>query len=102
MKIEIIELILCVATDQNEMLSQPIEVAKGADAGLYGPGGSLDSMALVQFIVEIEAALEEKFGIAVTLASERAMSQRRSPFMTIGSLADYAEELLKEEGCTKS
>lgn len=96
MKSEIVELVLRVATEQNPMLPRPIEVAKGAAAELYGPGGVLDSMALVQFIVEIEAALEEKFGVAVTLASERAVSQRRSPFLTVESLATYTEELLKE------
>lgn len=96
MKHEIVELILRVATEQNGTLPQPIDVAKGAAAGLYGPGGVLDSMALVQFIVEIEAALEEKFGVAVTLASERAVSQRRSPFLTVESLAAYTEELLNE------
>ena len=94
----IIELVLRVAAAQNAVLPHPIEIAKGSEAGLYGPGGALDSMALVQFIIEIEAALEEKFGVTVTLASERAMSQRHSPFLTVGSLAAYAEELLKEAG----
>jgi len=95
---EIVELVLRVAAAQSAVLPRPIEITKGAEAGLYGPGGVLDSMALVQFIIEIEAALEEKFGVTVTLASERAMSQRRSPFLTVGSLAAYAEELLKEAG----
>lgn len=95
---EIVELVLRVAAMQSATLPHPIEIAKGAEAGLYGPGGVLDSMALVQFIIEVEAALDEKFGVAVTLASERAMSQRRSPFLTVGSLAAYAEELLKEAG----
>jgi hypothetical protein len=98
MKNKILDLILRVAAEQNSMLPQPIDVAKGAEAGLYGPDGVLDSMALVQFVIEIEAQLQETFGLAVTLASDRAMSQRRSPFLTTGSLAAYAQELLKEAG----
>ena len=38
----------------------------------------------------------EKFGVEVTLADERAMSQKRSPFLTIFSLSAYARELIDE------
>jgi hypothetical protein len=34
--------------------------------------------------------VREQFGGSLVLADERAMSQTRSPFRTVGSLADYA------------
>ena len=102
MRSEITELILKAAENQSATLPRPIETAKGADAGLYGPDGALDSLALVRLIVEIEMAVEDKFGTPVTLANERAMSQKRSPFLTVGSLAAYIEELLSEAGVKQS
>lgn len=57
---------------------------------LFGAGGVLDSLGLVHLIVLLEARLDERFGIAVTLADERALSERKSPFRTVGSLTDYA------------
>ncbi len=98
MNSEIVELILKAADGQRASLPQPIETQKGADAPLYGPDGALDSLALVRLIVEIEMSLEDKFEMPVTLANERAMSQKRSPFLTVGSLATYIEELLNEAG----
>jgi D-alanine--poly(phosphoribitol) ligase subunit 2 len=96
MREEITKLILKVAEEQNPTLPRPVELHQGSEAGLYGVSGVLDSLALVRFIVELEAAVEDRFGKSLILASERAMSQRRSPFLTVGSLAAYIEEILKE------
>jgi D-alanine--poly(phosphoribitol) ligase subunit 2 len=94
---DILQLLLRSAEDMNPSLTSPIDIKKGADAALFGPQGALDSMGLVRFVGEIEAVIEDETGVSVVLASERAMSQRRSPFLTIGSLAAYVEDLLKEQ-----
>jgi len=46
-------------------------------------------MRLVSLIVAIEREVEDTFGIALTLANERALSLKVSPFRSIQSLADY-------------
>lgn len=56
---------------------------------LYGPDGHLDSVGLVSFIVALEEAVEEDYGVSLDLTDEKAFSQERSPFRTLGSLADY-------------
>ena len=63
---------------------------------LFGKGGQLDSLGLVSLIVEVEQQVEEELGITITLADERAMSQQKSPFMTIQSLSDYVSLLVEE------
>lgn len=80
--------------EQNE-----IEPGKdlGPDARLFGRDGMFDSLALVNLITSLEEAIEDKFDIAISLADERAMSQSRSPYRTIGSLAEYAAELIAEQ-----
>ncbi|BAI79865.1 conserved hypothetical protein [Deferribacter desulfuricans SSM1] len=64
---------------------------------LYGVDGVLDSLALVTLITDLEEKISEEFGKNITLADERAMSQRRSPFRDVKSLVEYIEILLKEE-----
>lgn len=86
------ELVLGVAREEN------LQGVHDQESILYGPGAVLDSFALVRFIVVLESAVEEKFGITVVLASQNAMSQKRSPFRTVQSLASYIEEILKEGG----
>lgn len=67
-----------------------------ASTRLMGTGGLLDSLDLVNFIVEIEEALEEEFEFELTLADEKAMSRRTSPFMSIERLSDYIIERIHE------
>lgn len=86
---EIVDVILEVAREMNESSGAAIAVEQGPDAALYGRDGALDSVGLVSLIVAVEQALEDRFGISVALADERAVSQKRSPFLTIGTLAEY-------------
>lgn len=64
---------------------------------LLGAEGILDSMGLVSLIVAVEQDVEDEFGKEITIADAKAMSQKNSPFRTVGSLVDYIENLLNEE-----
>ena len=64
---------------------------------LFGGNSKLDSLGLVNLIVAVEQNIEDEFDITITLADERSMSQKHSPFRTVGSLVDYIEMLLKEK-----
>ena len=66
------------------------------DTTIYGNDSRLDSLGLVNLLVTIEQNIEDEFDASLTLADERAMSQKHSPFRTIGTLADYIDMLLKE------
>jgi acyl carrier protein len=90
MKDKITALIVDVAkdiADENDLDStQEISAA----TRLFGEGGLFDSMALVSLVVAVEQSIEEKLGASVTLADEKALSQKSSPYRTVDSLADYA------------
>ena len=80
----------------NSELPPNHQIVKAPETRLYGPQALLDSLSLVNLIVATEREIEDAFGVSVLLASDRAMSQKRSPFLTIGSLASYIQELLVE------
>ena len=61
---------------------------------LFGETGLLDSVGLVSLVVALEQEIEDQFGEQVSLADERALSQRHSPYRTVSTLADYAAGLL--------
>jgi D-alanine--poly(phosphoribitol) ligase subunit 2 len=85
-----------VAADED--VSLPADL--GPDTLLFGKTGLFDSLGLVNLILAIEEAIQDDAGVAVSLADERAMSQSRSPFRTMGSLAGYAAGLVEEAGAT--
>ena len=63
---------------------------------LFGREGVFDSLGLVSLIVDVEQKIED-LGISIILGDERAVSQKRSPFRTVQSLADYACQLIQEQ-----
>jgi D-alanine--poly(phosphoribitol) ligase subunit 2 len=95
---QIITLINDALEELQEQLDYQIPLDRGAETRLFGREGALDSLGLVSLIVSLEQALEDEFQVTVALADERALSQTRSPFRTIGSLAEYAQNLVQAEG----
>jgi len=87
------------AIDEFNLQHPPEErLEKSAESVLFGPSGRLDSLGLVDLILATEQKITEDLDVAVTLADEKAMSQKTSPFRTVGSLADYIGLLLGEVG----
>ena len=89
-------LIINAVKEINEQLPQEQQVGQSTKTVLFGKDGKLDSLGLVNFLVIIEQNIEDEFDVSFTIADERAMSQKRSPFRTIGTLADYIDMHLKE------
>lgn len=91
---DLVSVILEAVKELNE--EQALEVPQDltADTPLFGPNGLLDSMGLVSLVVAVEQSLQDRFGVTVSLADEKAMSQANSPYRTIGSLADYASAVM--------
>jgi acyl carrier protein len=56
---------------------------------LFGQHGLLDSLSLVSLVVTVEQVVEDQYGVLVSLTDDKAMSQKNSPYRTIGSLTDY-------------
>lgn len=96
MKSEIVSLITAQVKAYNENLDEPVDLSAGEGSVLFGEGGVLASVDFVTLVLDIEEAVETATGQSVTLADERAMSQKHSPFRTVGSLADYIAGLLEE------
>ncbi|PHX05752.1 hypothetical protein [Vibrio splendidus] len=59
-------------------------------------GENLDSMGVVFLVTDLEAAISDEFDVDLTLADERAMSQKTSPFRTVKTLSKYVELLIAE------
>lgn len=72
------------------------QVPSERDTVLLGAGGAIDSLGLVRLVLLVERHAEEDSGAAISLTDEKAMSQRSSPFRTVGSLIDYLAGCLRE------
>ena len=93
MQERIIEIII---DETNAVLDEPMD-GLTTDTMLFGKSGLLDSMGLVSMIVAVEQDIEDMFNKTITIADSKAMSQKHSPFATVGSLAEYVTVLIKDE-----
>jgi len=82
----------------NDELPPDRQLIKAPETPLLGAQSVLDSIHLVSLIVTTEREIEEAFAVALTLADERALSMKESPFRSIQSLADYIALRINEAG----
>jgi D-alanine--poly(phosphoribitol) ligase subunit 2 len=95
---KIIENLIFSAVEEiNAQLQDERQLKKSAKTMLFGRDGNLDSLGLVNLLVAIEQNIEDEFDVSLTIADERAMSQKNSPFRTVGSWTGYIEKLLEEK-----
>ena len=90
------KIIFDVIDETNEELSGNEEIGTSVDTILFGENGALDSIGLVNFIVCLEQKILDELDIALTIADEKALSQKNSPFQSIKSLVDYSLILIRE------
>ncbi len=92
----ILEEVIYPAIDEiNSDKENDIRLQKAKTAELIGPNTVLDSIGLVNFIMIVEEKIQEKTGRSITLASDKAMSRKSSPFRTLASLEEYIGESLE-------
>lgn len=96
MRKEVLNIISETIKDYNDSLEKDDQIATDSNNSIYGNSSPLDSLGLVGFIVGLEQNLEDKFDQSISLADERAMSQKSNPYKNINSLADYIIKLLQK------
>ena len=90
------EIIIVLIEVINEYFeTQDINDKANEETVLFGKDSILDSMGLVNIIIDIESRFLDE-DIEISLTSEKAMSRRNSPFRTVNSLADYIVEQIEE------
>jgi acyl carrier protein len=94
--IDVVREVLFPVVDQaREAIATAKGLEKRLDAPLFGDS-DLDSLGLVRFIVLVEQRIEDVAGIRLSLASDRAMSRRTSPFKNLQTFADFIYECLAD------
>jgi len=88
-----IQAIYSAIEELNTQLTEGVEITQSEDVILFGEGTVLDSLNLVNLVMMVEQNIMMETGAEVLLASEAAMSRKRSPYLSVSTLADYAVEV---------
>jgi len=79
----------------NQTRPAPQRIGTAPETALLGEGGSVDSLGFVNLVVAVEEEIEEEFGVAVSIADEKARARTDNPFKTVGTLAEYVTALVE-------
>jgi D-alanine--poly(phosphoribitol) ligase subunit 2 len=94
---EATDIVIASINDLNQGRSAKQRIAPVPDTILFGSGGALDSLGLVELIVTIEERVKKASGVSVSLASDQALSQARSPFKSVRTLGEFLSRLTEDE-----
>ncbi|MBV6478906.1 MAG: hypothetical protein HGGPFJEG_01663 [Ignavibacteria bacterium] len=86
---QIREIIYESINEINSFFNKDKQLGIKEETVLYGQDSRLDSLGLVNLIVEVEQRLTDKLNLNIDLTDEKALSQNQSPFLTVKSLCDY-------------
>lgn len=94
---KITDIILSSIEEFNDSSDLDSPISNDLEVKLFGSSGQLDSIGLVNLIVIIEEQIDDELDINISIASEKAMSQKRSPFRSIAALSEFVELLVQDE-----
>jgi len=94
---QIAETVLRAIDNLNPQLPTDRQLERSLTARLFGREAPLDSLGLVNFIVAVEEQLSDDLDLTITLANEKAMSRKTSPFRSVDVLIDFVMEMLADD-----
>ncbi len=86
---DVVKVIYRVIDEVNTLLSGKMKLEKSLNTVIFGENGKLDSLGMVNFIVNLEDKIKEEFGFEIFLSDGKVISQENSPLRSIQALADY-------------
>lgn len=89
--------VLAAIDTLNPQLEADRQIERSLTARLFGREAPLDSLGLVNLIVTVEEQLSDDLDLTITLANEKAMSRRTSPFRSADVLIDFIVEMISDE-----
>ena len=92
---KVAETLLEVVDDLNRRLASDQRLERSTATVLSGENSRLDSLGLINFIVAVEQAIEDKFESTVSLTDDILLAATDGPLHTVGSLAGFIADQLK-------
>ena len=83
----VLQTIFGAIDEVNKMLAEEERLEKSLNTRLVGDGGGLNSLGLINFIVEVEGRIQKDFSLELNLVE--ALEAPEEPLKSIGRLAEF-------------
>jgi acyl carrier protein len=89
---KITELLYACIDSANRMLPLDAKLNKSPDTVLVGDGGVLDSLALINLLVDLEDALRTNLALECSLIDDDLLADAQGPYRSIANLTKWIVE----------
>ncbi len=86
-KENILQTIFGAIDEVNKMLAEEERLEKSLNTRLVGDGGGLNSLGLINFIVEVEGRIQKDFSLELNLVE--ALEAPEEPLKSVGRLVEF-------------
>ena len=93
-KEQIIQVVYKAIDEVNLQLPKDQWIIKRPETILFDPPNNLDSLTILNLIVETEQQIEKEFGIMILLTGDDLLNRNTTPLASIGKLTDHIYTLL--------
>ena len=93
----VVQLVLDALSQVNAGRTPDLQIPVSPEICLFGSNSHLDSLELVNLILDVEGQVNQTFSTPIMIMDERALSLERSPFRSVDTLTDYIVQLLEEQ-----
>lgn len=90
MRDKIFSIIKEAVTELNEELDYDTLKDVSEDTPIFGGEDGIDSLSLVTLVTDVESSIFDELALSISLADEKAMSMRNSPYRSVGALLEFA------------
>jgi len=87
---QIFSIIKEAITELNEELDYDSLVNVNELTPIFGGEEGIDSLSLVMLVTDVESAIFDQMDQSISLADEKAMSMRNSPYRNVAALLEFA------------
>lgn len=90
--------VLDAVRELNRMAPPDEKIGESLSTPLLEGSGRMDSLTVVNLIVETETAVEDRLGVRVSLGDAPTSDREGNPYATLGSFVQYVCELVDQRG----
>ena len=88
-KEEIISYIYEIIDQHNESNKEDLLIKKDLDTELIGNKGNLDSLGLINFLIEVEVIMKKKVDKKIFVIDENLFLDENGPYKNINTLCEF-------------
>ena len=95
-KSQVLEIIFMVIDEHNKLNPKELKLEKENETILMGYNGVLDSLGLINFLVELESKINQDLQNNFSIIDEDLFLEKNGPYSNINNLSEYILKKISE------